>query len=431
MRTPSRDTVVALFALLVAAWLIASAWPQFKNSLMTFPADASIDWAGARVLVEGKNPYDDENLRRFGMNEEKGLGHPPTALLWFLPFGNSDVDEMKLAWTILTLGWLFLLLMIAVTELQFPWPRVTTLCLFGAVLHTSWMDDHFQMAQLSTLIALLYTLAWQFRRRGRDTLAGISLGLACTLKLFPGVVILLLLLEKRVRLAIAAFVTWLALAAAVTLRIGHLHCWQQFLSQTEWYTRYWMAHIRNGAIQGIVQRLHYPVCQYGEGLHAVWRTGSIIASLVSLTLIAGAFFLCRRARIDRLPAAADLSFGTYAVLSLVTNPYVWEHYNVILLLPFLIALRVAFEAVREPMSRRDRARGIAGCVGLGVAAVILSLNVHSKVALWQKVASSFPPTPAEHARLHLLEILNWLAPMLILSVLALQLWLRPRKNPAS
>jgi len=71
--------------------------------------------------------------------------------------------------------------------------------LVSLAISTNWLEYHFTVVQFSEIIAFFYVLGWVFLRRGRDTLGGVCLGLAATIKFFPAVMIGMLFFGKRWR----------------------------------------------------------------------------------------------------------------------------------------------------------------------------------------------------------------------------------------
>jgi alpha-1,2-mannosyltransferase len=411
-------------AALVAACLLLYRGMIFYESVMNTRAyDLGLDWAGARVLAQGLNPYSPEGLKAAGMSPDVGFGHPPTTFVWFLPLASFDLPAAKRIWNELTIVFLFVQLMIMVLELRLPSPLVTVPLLAGAVLSTTWMRDHLHVSQLSTFIALLYAVAWYHLRHERDVLAGIALGLATTLKFYPGVVVLLLFLCGRWRTAIAAGATWGLLAAAVTAKIG-LHAWKQFFDQAQPYTIYWITHVRNSSIQGIMQRVHYRLCVYRPAHHLVWPPGAWAATVISLALGGGVWRLGRR---DAAPGggAIDLPYALFVCVSLITGPYMWEHYNVTLVLPFLIA-GVAVERARR--GGLAPAWATAGFLALAAVVGMLAININVKNWYWD---GYYAKPQSSHLLLHVFEVLSWAPTPSLIALLGLLIAWSHRRAPAA
>jgi hypothetical protein len=415
-----------LYALAAGCAAVLGLWyglRNFEEAIASPPHDMVVDWNGARALRAGYDPYSAEGLRFLALPPSTGLGHPPTTFVWFLPLADLSLAACKAVWNQLVVLLLFLHLLVIVTELELPSPLLTLPLLFGAVLSTSWMCDHFLVAQLSEVIALLYALAWYHLRRGRDGWAGVALGLACTLKFFPAVVILLLLLVGRWRVAPWAAAAWSAFAVPVTAKIG-LHAWREFAAQQAPIAARWLVHVRNASVFGMVQRLHYPLCTSRDGLRAPWVPGLWIAAAIVLALIALAWRVTRGAA-RRGPRAIDLPFALFTALSLISSQWAWEHYYTALLLPLAVAGVALWRARRAGLGRRGLTAGVTALVG---CVALLALSIHWKSGIWFRWYTATPPP---HYRLHLVEAFADLPTPLALALLASLLVWSERRAPGA
>src|SRR5262249_50290746 len=140
---------------------------------------------------------------------------------------------------VLVLLMLLTLLYLVALELRAPVAPATVALAFGFVVHQQWMGYHLAMMQLGVPIALLYVLAWWFLRRGRPIEGGAMLGLACTFKLFPGLMMLFLLLSRRWKAFASGCAAWLAIAIVMTWRYG-IRCWPEYFGKQGWTADYWM-----------------------------------------------------------------------------------------------------------------------------------------------------------------------------------------------
>jgi hypothetical protein len=388
--------------------------------------DLNIDWSGARAIAAGHNPYSPEGIKFMGAPQGAGLGHPPTTLVWLLPLSDLSLPAAKAVWNELTLLLLFVHLLLVATELELPSPLATVPLLVGLVLCASWMRNHLSLGQLSEWIAFLYALAWLHLRRGREAWAGALIGLACTLKWYPGAVVVLFLLARRYRFVLAASAAWLAVAIPVTARIG-LVAWKQFLSQQREFVIQWMTDLRNASIEGFVQRLHYPACKFFHGPRQPWATGTYLATGLSLALAVLAWWLTRRPL--REGRAIDLPFALLTLVSMVTGPWAWEHYNVLVILPLFVTLVALVRARRCGLGVAWTA---AGALTLAAVVAMLAVNMNWKLELWSAWFGKGPPQPKPpHALLHFAEAISLLAaPALIVLISLLIRWSTKRAPDA-
>ncbi|MDB4967848.1 MAG: Membrane protein, partial [Myxococcales bacterium] len=231
-------------------------------ALRTGTGDCVINWLGARAWQRGIDVYSPEGLRWAGL---PSFGHPPTTPLWYLPFTAYGIFELNQVYGHLLILMLLVHCVLLAAELRAPVALVTGLFAFALVSDTSWWANHVAMIQISEPIAFLYLLAWLFLRRDHETLAGVMVGLALSLKLYAGLLVVMLLVGRRWRGAGAAVATYLVFAIAATWRFGFA-CWGEFAKMLPATQNYWTAHIRNAGVQGIVLRWWWPSCQQRGGV---------------------------------------------------------------------------------------------------------------------------------------------------------------------
>ena len=410
-----------LLAVALAAWLLVSALPTILAVLQKHPDDGVIDWQGARLFLEGKNPYSPAGLKSIGF-ERTGFGHPPTTPFWFIPLAHLELSMAGQVVGHVVMLLLLINLLVILDELRAPLPRVNAFLLFAAVIATPWMESHFQAGQISELIAFAYVMCWYFLRRGQDVPAGALLGVACTLKLFPGIMVLFLLATRRWRTVAAAAITWLAVAAVMTSRYGAA-CWLQFFAMQKGISDRWAAQIQNGSLQGIVLRWFTPGC-VAPGPTRVDAT--LITIAIAALLLFVTWRLVRRSARER--GAVDVPFAMFAVLSMFLNPWVWEHYNVLLILPLLIAAAALWRA------RRDLPRPLVGIAALALAGVVALLTLRCSIPHFIALQREYHfqgEKPWAHLRMHLLEIGNWAPSVLLLLVLGALAFFVERRRPGA
>jgi alpha-1,2-mannosyltransferase len=309
--------------------------------------DAAVDFRAASLFWRDISPYEPEGLRLIGLLRV-GFGHPPTTPFWFLPL--ADLPYVTMAQIVAWLGLAMTLAQIAigVVVLRFPLPFATTLLAFGLVTASEPVLEHARVVQLSAWIAFAYALAWCWLRQRRDFSAGLVLGCACSLKLFPGLVVLYLVWTGRWRAALGAAASFSVISCVMTSRWG-FHAWLAFFQQQGDIAERWLGHIRNASLHGIVRRSLSPLCGQATISESAlkWTT-----TLAGLCVLGAAIWLLSRAR-RRKPDVAtfDFSFALVCALSAFLNPWVWEHYSVILFLPVLIATRALVEGTRGDWQR--------------------------------------------------------------------------------
>ncbi|HEY2902545.1 MAG TPA: glycosyltransferase family 87 protein [Polyangia bacterium] len=392
--------------------------------------DGLEDWMIARLYLQGKNPYTPASLAEL---KRFVIGHPPTTAFWYIPMG---FFEKPVAAELMDLStWLLLLLhlYLCARELKFPAPIALTALVFGWMFTTDGMTMHWHAIQISEQIAFPLTVCWLYLRREREIPAGIALGVAATFKLFPGILMLLLLFARRYRAFVASVAVYLSIAAFMTATYG-LSAWPMFLKLQQPITRNWLGSIRNASLQGIILRLTSPIC---VGSVVPNRLASIISAVIGLALLAAAAWLARpavKASANGRPQQIDLPYALFTVLAVFLNPWIWEHYYVLMIQPAFVLVDNLLRVLRDSWRRwldedektpervllRDGAAFLSVTAALLAIAVILKMDVYEKInleAIWRG-----RQTPWYHFHLHLTETLNWLPWVLLLGACYFAVW---------
>jgi len=409
--------VFLVFVLVTSTRFIVRALPNYlpKDWSQAHEFDGLEDWLAARYYVKGENPYGPEAL---GELKRIGIGHPPTTTFWSIPL--ARLDKAVAAEIFDLLSWLFLLvhLYLCAREVKFPSPLALAVLGFAWFLTTDGMTMHWHAIQISEHIALPLVVAWVFLRRGRQVPAGIALGIAATFKLFPGLLMLMLLVSRRfVAFAVAAAV-YLGVAIFVTATYG-IAAWPMFFQQQQLISRAWMGSIRSASLQGIVLRAMSPICQ---GNVLPLPAATVLATGLGIGLLVFTWWLSRptlRQAREQDHTAIDLPFALVTMLAIFLNPWIWEHYHVFLIQPAFVILARLLAHLRGRVrgwldeeeigaGRLGRAAAMFLVALVAVAAVvrIYETNVYAKMTLegmWRN-----HPTPWVHGQMHLMEVLNWL-----------------------
>jgi hypothetical protein len=439
--TVARAAYVAFLAItvLLSVRFIQRALPNYlpKDWSLAHDADGLEDWLCVRFYQEGKSPYTPAALAEL---KRSTIGHPPTTAFWFIWMGGFEKAIAAEIISLSTLLFLLLHLYLCARALKFPAPVAVAVLGFSWLFTTDGLIMHWHAIQLSEQIAFALVVCWLYLRRGKQLPAGLALGIAMTFKLFPGILMLLLLLARRFRAFLVAAGVYGFVAVFMTATYG-LASWTMFLEQQKITSRAWMGSVRSASLQGIVLRLLSPICK-GNVLPRTAAT--VIAAIVGVALLIGAGLLCRKtlqhAR-EHDPTSIDLPFALITMVAIFLNPWIWEHYHVFLIQPaFVVGARV-FTAFRstlrgwldERVAHATLAR--AGAVLLVSGAALLavgwlfSINVYAKTKLEGQWYAQ--PTPWLHRHLHLMEAFNWLPWVIMIALTMLVVsQLSPRAAPA-
>jgi hypothetical protein len=325
------------------------------------PRDFFQEWASARNYLTGLPiylPQLESYRRHLGYDQPPPdllpyNAHPPTLVLLALPFARLDYPDAVLVWNLLSLLALVVSVAWVVRGLRIPWswwavfPVVTLLMLCDP------FRQQMIQGQLNLVLALLITAAWRDGRRGRDGRAGVWLGVATAVKLFPGFLLAHAAWRGRFRTAAAGTATVLLLTA---LTVGVLG--------TEAYRDYarvvlpGLQRYRNDATNLSVIGFWGKLCDpnnpwaseqdlLNEGGREQARTlsswdrilplyrsptlaraGGLVSAAVVVLTLAWAVRPYRRL-LD-----PDVAFALAVTAMLLVSPIVWNHYALLLLVPF-------------------------------------------------------------------------------------------------
>jgi hypothetical protein len=279
-------------------------------------------WAGGDVLA-GRSPYDTFQLEgTYSPQSPQGLYlYPPAFAAAIAPLA-AGFDNYRVAnwlWAAIGAAILVWAVLAVVRRERRVEGRDAALLLLAAFAFAPAIGE-LVMGNVHVLLLGLLTAAWLAARRETDTgeiLAGALIGVATLVKIFPGVLILWLVLTGRRRGAIVAVVTMVVLSFA-TLPFTGIEPWLQ----------YPVVLVNLGPPEDIRDVL----------APSVWLS-AVMPPLVARIVVTAASLaaLVWSARWRSEP----VSFAVAVVVSILIAPALYQHYLVILVLPMLLAIRYA------------------------------------------------------------------------------------------
>ena len=292
-------------------------------------ADSTADWLATSAARDGLNPYVD--LRVLSAHYSVDYFHPaqshigdspwlhprtPGALLVLLPISFVSPDLLFKVVTFLSLailGYAAFHLFPRVAGME--WTKAlflgTLLIFSGPVVRT------LQFGSIGLIIALLVCWFWIGIRDKDSWWAGIPLGVAIVLKLYPAFLLLPALFLNRRRAATSAVLVATSLVAAgmILFGIGGEQAIAGLMNAGD----VWLRLPSNGSVVPILEP---------------WLTldATVIAGLISLLLGA---LLWRSKGIRHSP---DLAFASAVVVMLLAAPLSWEAGDTVAFLPAFVGL---------------------------------------------------------------------------------------------
>lgn len=285
----------------------------------TLLSDAVADWAQVRTVQDGEDPYTDvadlaalhgARLADAGKSE-LGPGewiHPrtPGALILLYPIGLLEASTVHDLYLFLGTGALWILAVHLVPRLS-SLKRDSLMLGTALLLASAPILSSFEFGTVSILVAVLIVIAWIWADSHLAWIPGLALGLAMTLKAWPAVLLVPLLIHRKYRA-----VAW-SVCVAVVLQIAGMTMFgisvADALTALSDTSGRWIGYSGNGSLVAALAQ---------SGLDPLFATISSI--VIGLCVVV---FVSLRYRSNAYPFAV--------LVGLTVSPLSWEHYDVVLL----------------------------------------------------------------------------------------------------
>jgi hypothetical protein len=323
-----------------------------------------------------------DGRQRYGRNRLVAQAHPPTLLLAASPF-ILGLGGYGAYWALTILSVAAAALTAGVLVDAFAPAASRRERVLAALVLLSWQPvlATIRDGQVSVLIGTLLVLAWADLRRGRDARAGLAIGVAGALKLYPLMMLVLLALRRRHAFASACVV--LAGAAAATFAIAGPDAWTQYAGSARMIAGAFVTAPYN---LSLLPRLAAVVP--APLMLAAWTAAS--AMLVGVTLLAVDGSKVAEGRLG----PSDVECAAFLTLALLLSPVAWHHYAFMLALPLVVVGMAAWT--------------VGGRAALACAsglAIVLSVPDDAWRWMWRQI----PAGPAMAVSPGLAVLLLWAA----------------------
>ncbi|GAA3246384.1 hypothetical protein GCM10017691_54400 [Pseudonocardia petroleophila] len=288
---------------------------RIPSADLRYHSDFATFWRSADALLRGADIYrtgaDLPNL------------NPPLLTVVMAPFGLLEVLPSYRLFALLTVALVLGCLLVVAREVRLP--AVDAGLAVGAVLLGAPLLATVGLGQVYAFLAVALTGAWLAARRGRDVAAGVGIGIAVALKPSLAPLLLLPVLRRETRTALAA-----AGAAAAGTLLGVLVCGPA--ASVTW-VRLVLGHpvqtfFDNASLPATLVRL---TSDSGWGRPVVEVPGGQVAGTVlGIAVVVATLLLLRRSGPDALWAVT--------AASLVASPVTWNTYLVVLAPGVLVVL---------------------------------------------------------------------------------------------
>ncbi|MEZ6142869.1 MAG: glycosyltransferase family 87 protein [Zavarzinella sp.] len=338
MQVPVRETVVD-GKIQKSGWLY-----QLQPPLNETANDFFQEWSSARNWWTGRPIYQHmkQNLADYVPVRLEDVkielqynAHPPPSVVLVLPLGKLDFLSALAVWHVLSLILLAAAIFLLAKELRIKWqPDYAWLILptVGLLSFCNPLKQQFNQGQLNALLLFLFVGGWVASARQYTTWAGIAIGLAAAIKIFPGFLLLYFLLRKQYRAIVAGCVTLLVCAGGSALLLGTnaiTDYAQTVVPALKPFRCSWMNH----SVLGVWHRLF--VGEISEGVRPFLHQPRIAwgATFVSAAVLV--FLLLRFAVKSSSKSSWDQLYWLFVTVMLLLGPLTWDH-SLLLLMPAVV-----------------------------------------------------------------------------------------------
>ena len=334
-------------------WEMARGIPRMSTNDGYVLPDFFQEYASSKNYFDGVDIYNNQSdsIRSliYANLDEKSLmfefnAHPPSAVLVSMPLAGLGFNEAMLTWNILSLLAFASGIWLIIANLELPCSPWSFVPIIALSLFFNPLIEQIGQGQLSAIIMALVTGAWAAERCGRPSRAGVLIGFASAIKLFPGFLILYYAWRREWKIVRSAVAT-LAVVTAVTALILGLDAYVNYvvrvLPNVAWFRAGW----NNASLSGFWSRLLDPVPEKARAIYltiplvympALCKAMTLVSSLAVVGFVAWSTRAGRSHNALPPLRESDYSFAMAVTAMLLISPITWEHYFLILAVPLAI-----------------------------------------------------------------------------------------------
>ena len=332
-RSPILRRTVAVLAIILGLLAVGSRSTSLGAADLT-RNDFTLDYASAKALLHGNDPYDSMShlVHYLGANApyyeppefDSRSVHPPFHIAIVTPLTALPYRVARIIWLLLMAGCsgLAVGMLIRTLGVSRRWSVVTGI----GVLALPIFQKDLVYGQSNGLLLLLLVLAWHGLKKDSQRVAGLSLGIAAAVKLFPVLMVVPLIRERRWRALGWMVGTAAVLSAAGALAVGITASREFIKPATSANFAFWRAAPMNLSLPGVAYRWL---------TRSRWRPLGLNLPSVAAVLAFALIALCIVAMF-KTPSRLSGRYWATMPLLLLATPLVWDNY-LVLIAPILIA----------------------------------------------------------------------------------------------
>lgn len=308
------------------------------------------DYISANSLRKGVSLYGEEikNLE----NEILGFKgpprfHPPFNAILFSPFAFLSYRNAFMVLDIISLILLLLINQLVVRGLELNKEWFLNLTCFTLL----WYPVFYCLGtgQSSMIIAACLIGGWFCLRHKKEYVAGFLFAIAILMKLFPGLVLLYLLMSKNWR-AFFATASFIILGLFLTgFIVGFEDIRTYSIIMIGRFANEWSGFVLNHSVTGMITRNLGDRTVWTEPLIQLPQINSLLIILTNSAILIYTILKMRVMAVKK--EIVDYGFGLTIVTMLLLSPITWGHIFPVLILPLSILFR---DYIREPSLRTLR-----------------------------------------------------------------------------
>jgi len=331
----SRDAILSVVFIL-ATTLGLCRWVEYTLVRSLAVSDFAQDYVAAYALRHGIDIFG-PNLRALGLSllqfEKLDNYHPPFTALLFLPFSFLHFPWAFMLWNVFSLliyVGLVLLLLQSYGLLTARWLRLSSVLLLWEPFTSSIF-----LGQLSVALSFAIIFSHLLLQIGRDRLAGVLLGLATLVKLYPGLILLYLVSQRRWRCSVVFVVTLISGLLMMILSMGSETLMYYIRNVIPEQTRVFANSPLNISVGSVIKTLFEPTI-FSLPPFPFPVVGQVATLAISGLLISAVALFSYYHNETRF---ADDIFSLFCITMLLTSPITWYHSCILLLLPLALLTR--------------------------------------------------------------------------------------------
>jgi len=320
------------------------------NNYRNVSSDFVQDYISGNSLRRGVSLYGEE-IKKLE-NELLGFNgpphfHPPFNAVLFLPLSFFNYKTAFVVLDIVSLILLLLINQLVVRGLELNGEWFLNLTCFSLY----WYPVFYCLGtgQSSMIISACLISGWFCLRLKKEYVTGFLFAIATLMKLFPGLVLLYLLISKNWR---AFFATnfFIVLGLSVTTLVVGLDDMQTYSNiMIGRFANEWSGFVLNHSLSGVITRLFGEGSGWAEPLIQLPRIKSLLIILLNSAILI--FTTLKMTGMTVKQELVDHAFSLTIVAMLLLSPITWGHIFPVLILPLSILLR---DYIREASPGRLR-----------------------------------------------------------------------------